>query len=241
MFVLADEINRTTPKTQAALLEAMSERRVTIDTRSYELPPVWMVLATRNPIEHEGTFDLPEAMLDRCLGQCDIAPPSVETLVRIIRAPDYERQMSERLERIPSIVSIADIVALRRAIFSKTADPAGDYIYVDGRIDRYIAALVVKTWEHKAVAVGSSPRGAENLKKVATVVAYLAGYDFVAPQHVLRFIDPVLAHRIFLNPSERLRYGGEFRTADVVSEVVRSVPEPPVDAVRRREGIPRCQ
>lgn len=207
-IVLADEINRATPKTQAALLEAMGEGQITIEGKTYPLADPFIVLATQNPIEHDGTYPLPEAELDRFLMQAVINGTSHDTLMAILADRDYWRHIRSRLERLQSVTTPEEIIAIREAIFS--------YVYVEKELNDYICNLTEATWKHPSVAFGSSPRGAIDLTKVAQVAAFRAGVRklefqsgeilegyFVTPEDVQRYAIPVLAHRIFMKPEAR--------------------------------------
>lgn len=192
---LADEINRGTPKAQAALLEAMEERHLTVGNKVYKLEPVFVVLATRNPMENEGTYQLPEAQLDRFLAQPIIRNISEETGLEVLSDPDFWRSASQRLLRVNQVTVPEEIVAIREAIFTN--------VHVESRFDSYILRLCDATWKHELVAYGSSPRGAINLKKAAMVAAFRAGRDYAIPEDVQRYAVDILAHRIFLKPEVR--------------------------------------
>ena len=224
-LLLGDEINRSPPKTQAALLEAMQERQVTIDgvTRPLERP--FLVVATQNPIEFEGTYPLPEAQLDRFLMRLSVGYPSA----------DAEWQMLERrLERtvdeveLDQVATPADVLAMQRAV---------EEVHVAESVGRYIVELVSATRASPRVQVGSSPRGSLALLKVARARAALAGRDFVTPEDVKAVAVPTLAHRLLLRPELWVR---RVRTEDVVAELLEQVPTPPPEAepaaVRSRQG-----
>jgi len=212
---LADEINRGTPKAQAALLEAMEERHLTIGAKVYPLPSVFVVLATRNPIEHEGTYQLPEAQMDRFFGQPVIKDISVRTGLAIIEDPDFWRSSRERLARIQAVTDPNEIVAIREAIFAN--------VRVEPRLDRYIWELRDATWKHEMVAYGASPRGAINLKKAAIVTAFREGRDYAIPDDVSRYAVDILAHRIFMKPEYRHDAMRDVSPADIVREVLADV------------------
>ena len=209
---LADEINRGTPKAQAALLEAMEERHLTVGKYVYPLEQVFLVLATRNPMEHEGTYNLPEAQLDRFLAQPVIRTINEDTGMQVLSDPDFWRSASARLQRVERVTTPEEIVAVREAIFTK--------IHVEERLDRYIWHLVEATWKHNLVAYGSSPRGAINLKKAAMVAAFRAGREFASPEDVGRYAIDILAHRIFLKPEVRFDPQVAKSPASVVREVL---------------------
>lgn len=208
---LADEINRSTPKTQSALLGAMEERQVTIDSQLFNLPTVFVVLATRNSVEHEGTYDLPEAQLDRFLAQVSIDSISKKTGMQVLGDKDYWRVSSNRLARVNAVTNPDEIVELREVIFTT--------IHVEERLEDYIWRLRDETWKHPKVAFGSSPRGAINLKMAATVVAFRDGRDYVTPEDVKRYALEILSHRVFL----KSEYRYTTKAIDIVREVINDI------------------
>ncbi|MET0227668.1 MAG: MoxR family ATPase [Actinomycetes bacterium] len=214
-LLLGDEINRSPPKTQAALLEAMQERQVTTDgvTRPLERP--FLVVATQNPIEFEGTYPLPEAQLDRFLLRLSVGYPSAEAEWRMLERR-LERAADE-VELVP-VATLADVLAMQRAI---------EQVHVASSIGRYIVELVSATRTSPRVQVGSSPRGSLALLKVARAKAALAGRDFVTPEDVKAVAVPTLAHRLILRPELWVR---RVRTEDVVAELLEQVPTPPPEA-----------
>ncbi|HXG75867.1 MAG TPA: AAA family ATPase, partial [Gaiellaceae bacterium] len=186
--VLVDEINRAMPKTQSALLEAMAEQQVTIDGVTRQLPDPFLVLATENPIEQEGTFPLPEAQLDRFFLRTALGYPSEEEEVRIV-----EEQLREHpLRRLRSVASLDDVRALRDAVHD---------VYIDPVLRRWVIRLVRATREAQGVAIGSSVRGSLALERAARAWALLDGRDFVTPVDVERLFLPVVLHRIVFTPS----------------------------------------
>jgi len=210
-ILLADEINRAPPKTQAALLEAMQERQVSTDGETRTLEPPFLVLATQNPIEYEGTYPLPEAQLDRFLLRTGFGYPT----------PDAEWEMIERrLERgvddvvLRSIVDRETLLAMQRAV---------EGVHVDESVGRYVVDLVAATRESQSVSVGSSPRGSLALVKLSRCRAALDGRDFVTPDDVKSVAVPALAHRLVLRPELWVqRRSGE----DVVREILDQVRTP---------------
>jgi MoxR-like ATPase len=191
-ILLADEINRATPRTQAALLEAMAERRVSVDGTTYALRPPFLVIATQNPVDHEGTFPLPEAQLDRFLMRLSLGYPG----------RDAEAQMLERLradhpiDTIGPVVSAEEVVACQRALRE---------IHVDEKVRDYVLDIVHSTREHEDLALGGSPRASIALYRAAQGLAGIRGHDFVTPDDVKRVAAPVLAHRLLVRPESRLR------------------------------------
>lgn len=216
--VLVDEINRATPVAQAPFLEAMEEQSLTVGKTTFKLEPDFQVLATRNPQEHEGTFDLPEAQLDRFFAQPLVEDPSEDTIMQILGDPDIS-EVDELLMRIDPIITPEQILIIRKAI--KT-------IHVDQRLDRYIARLRAATWKHPLIAWGASPRGAICLKQAAKVAAFLAGPRedeefgqgfFVTPDDVQRYAVDILAHRIFKKPERRID-SQAISTREIVQELI---------------------
>jgi MoxR-like ATPase len=209
-IVLADEINRATPRTQAALLEAMAEGRVTVDGQTYDLQRPFLVIATQNPIDHEGTFPLPEAQLDRFLVRLSLGYPSFED----------EGKMLERLQRghpvdqLEPVVTPADMIAAQKAVRE---------VYVDEKVRNYILEIVHGTRLHDDVALGGSPRASLALFRTAQAVAAMRGNNFVLPDDVKRMAPSVLTHRLLLKPESRLR---KITPAAVVEEVIAEVPVP---------------
>lgn len=224
-IVLADEINRATPKTQAALLEAMEERQVTVDGVSRKLPSPFMVLATQNPIEYEGTFPLPEAQLDRFLLRLRLGYPSIQDEVRILE----EQQLQHPLETLKAVIKADEILQAAAAIRK---------IYVSPQIKRYIVDLARRTRESDDVYLGASPRGSLGLFRSAQARAALQGREYVLPDDVKAMAVAVLGHRIIVSPAARLR---DLSADRLVDEIVRSQPSPGGDftaatTVKSRKG-----
>jgi MoxR-like ATPase len=203
-IVLADEINRTTPRTQAALLEAMAERRVTVDGETYVLEPPFLVIATQNPIDHEGTFPLPEAQLDRFLVRLSLGYPSKEEEGKMLELLRHEHP----IEKLEAVVSAEDVIACQQAVRE---------VYVDPKVRDYVVELVGNTREHDDLALGGSPRASIALCRAAQALAAIRGHDFVLPDDVKRMAAPVLCHRLILRPESRLR---KVTSVNVVNEVL---------------------
>jgi len=203
-IVLADEINRATPRTQAALLEAMAERRVTSDGTTYRLEPPFLVIATQNPIDHEGTFPLPEAQLDRFLIRLSLGYPSAEEEGKLL---DMLRQ-EHPIESLGAVVSAADVLAAQQAVRD---------VFVDPKIRDYIVEIVRATREHDDIALGGSPRASIALCRAAQALGAIRGHDFVLPDDVKRLAPAILGHRLIVRPESRLR---KVRSVDVVQEVL---------------------
>ena len=208
--VLADEINRASPKTQSALLEAMEERQVTVDAHTHSLPRPFMVIATQNPIELEGTYPLPEAQLDRFLMRIQMGYPSHDSELAILETHGSHASVEE----LAPVTSAAEVVAGARAV----AD-----LHVDDNIKSYIVHLVTATRQHRDLALGVSPRGALALQRAARALAASIGRDYVVPDDVKRLAVAVLEHRLLLAPDAQLR---GVAPGDVVRELLASVPVP---------------
>jgi MoxR-like ATPase len=208
--VLADEINRATPRTQAALLEAMAERRVTVDGQGYALKPPFLVIATQNPIDHEGTFPLPEAQLDRFLIRLALGYPSIEEESKMLQ----RLQRGHPIDEIGAVVQAADVVASQEAVRE---------LHVDDKVRRYILEIVKATRENEDVLLGGSPRASLALYRTAQALAAVAGRDFVLPDDVKKMVVPVLGHRVILRPEARIR---KITPAMVLSRIMADVPAP---------------
>jgi MoxR-like ATPase len=211
--LLADEINRTPPKTQAALLEAMQEGQVTVDGTSHRLPHPFIVIATQNPIEYEGTYPLPEAQLDRFFAKLDIGYPSADDELRIAGLAHTGLAPTTLGDVQP--VTRADELAQEQALIGATS--------ITDEVLRYAVALIRATRDQPSVLLGASPRATVHLVAAAKTAARLAGRDFVTPDDLRAVATPVLAHRMVMRPeSEMERFG----PADVLRNVLASVPVP---------------
>jgi MoxR-like ATPase len=191
-IVLVDEINRATPKTQSALLESMEERQVTVDGHTHELENPFMVLATQNPIEYEGTFPLPEAQLDRFMLRIQLGYPSKEDEITIL---DRQRQ-THPINNLEQVVSVEELLAAQEAIKE---------IYIDEQIKQYIVEVVRQTREHPDVYLGSSSRGALAIYRLGQARAAMFGRDFVLPDDVKALAGVALSHRIIVGPAARIK------------------------------------
>jgi MoxR-like ATPase len=211
-ILLADEINRAPAKTQAALLEAMEERQVTIEGETYPLPPPFLVLATQNPIEFEGTYPLPEAQLDRFLMRIGVGYPSNDDEWRII-----ERRLQRKTDvvQLTPVVEPSDLEQMKASV---------EDVFVSEAIGRYIVSIVDATRSAPRVQVGASPRGSLALVKLARAKAVLAGREFVTPEDVKAVAVPALAHRIALRPDS---WVAGVKGDAIVREVLDRVPAPP--------------
>ncbi|OPX06916.1 MoxR family ATPase [Mycobacterium sp. AT1] len=210
-LLLADEINRTPPKTQAALLEAMAERQVSVDGITHHLPDPFIVLATDNPIEYEGTYPLPEAQLDRF---------TIRLELRYLSERDEAAMLRRRLDRgsaepaVAQIVDGTDLLAMRESV---------EQVTVHDDVLQYVVSLAAASRQHPQVAVGASPRAELDLVQLARARALLLGRDYVIPEDVKALAVPAMAHRISLRPEMWVR---QVRTGDVVEELLRRLPVP---------------
>jgi MoxR-like ATPase len=217
--LLADEINRATPKTLSALLEIMAERRVTIGRQEFELEKFFLVVATRNPLEHEGVYQLPEAALDRFFAQPVLKDVSGDTMGLILNDPLIHEDVIERLARVSPVTSPAELLTIKAAIFH------GQHgIHVGDNIRAYIIELWEAVGSHEAVKFGKSPRGAIFLQNASRVVAFMAGRDYVIPEDVQAVAVDILAHRIFMDDEVRYDAARDLSPADIVREAMSDVP-----------------
>jgi MoxR-like ATPase len=217
-IVLTDEINRATPKTQSALLEAMEEHQVTVDGVTHPLPAPFMVMATQNPIEYEGTFPLPEAQLDRFLMRIHLGYPSPTDEVLIMDA----QQRSHPIDALAQVTNAEEVLALQRSI--------GE-VYVDPLIKQYVVSLANATREHEAAYLGASPRGSLALMRATQAYSMLDGRDFVQPDDVKLLAYATLGHRVIVSPAARVR---NITAAEIVDECIQRTPVP---GVRARGGV----
>ena len=209
-IVLTDEINRATPKTQAALLEAMEERQVTVDGVTYSIPEPFLVLATQNPIEYEGTFPLPEAQLDRFLLRISLGYPSVPDEIEMMN-----RQMvSHPIEDLTRVVEVDALLAAQKAV---------RHVRVSDELKRYILNLISATRNHSEVYLGASPRGTLALVRSAQARAAVLGRSYVLPDDIKACAVPALAHRLIIGSSARVR---EIDTRSIINEILNAVPVP---------------
>jgi len=209
-IVLTDEINRATPKTQAALLEAMEEHQVTVDGQTHPLPEPFLVLATQNPIEYEGTFPLPEAQMDRFLLRISLGYPATNNEVRMLT----NQQLHHPIENLKQVVEIDELLRAQEAV---------KRVKVTAEIKRYIVGLVEKTRAHGEIYLGASPRGSLALFRTSQARAAILGRDYVLPDDVKALAVPALAHRLIVGSAARIR---EVDAVDVIEEVLEKVPVP---------------
>jgi len=208
--VLADEINRATPKTQSALLEAMEEQQITVDGVTHLLQPPFLVMATQNPIEYEGTFPLPEAQLDRFLMRISLGYPNLEEELAIIEG----QEQSHPIDSLKAVANSQDIIGLQEAAKS---------VYVDRLVRQYIVSLTEATRNHREVSLGASPRASLGLFRTSRALALIRDRDYVIPDDIKELAAGVIAHRLMLSPSARMR---GVQSTDVVEDLLTNVPVP---------------
>jgi MoxR-like ATPase len=213
-LVLADEINRATPRTQAALLEAMAERCVTIDGITHSLKPPFLVLATQNPIDHEGTFPLPEAQLDRFLMRFSLGYPKMDEELQMLDLLQHRHP----LEDLQPVITVDELLACQDAIRD---------IHVDEKVRQYLLQIVHDTREHEDLALGASPRASIALFRSGQAMAAVRGRTFVQPDDIKRVAGPILNHRVILKPDSRLR---KVTAEDIISDIVAEIAVPTLSA-----------
>ncbi len=213
-IVLTDEINRATPKTQSALLEAMEEGQITVDTHTYDLPRPFTVLATQNPIEYEGTFPLPEAQVDRFMLRIQLGYPVKRQEMEIM----VLQQEAHPIDALEQVATLEELLTAQRALTG---------VYVNDLVRAYVVDIVRATREHPDIYLGASPRGSLALFKTARAWAALEGRDFVTPDDIKTLAGPVLAHRLIASPSARIR---GVDAAAVVGEILGTTAVPGTDA-----------
>ena len=207
-LVLTDEINRATPKTQSALLEAMEERQVTVDGVTYPMARPFLVLATQNPIEYEGTFPLPEAQVDRFMMRIQLGYPSPQEEMAVLTSQQYEHPLANTYQ----VVTVQDLVNAQYAVRQ---------VYVAEEIKRYIIDLVTHTRNHTDVYLGSSPRGGLSVFRAAQARAAMAGRNYVVPDDVKALVEVCLAHRIIVRPEARIN---RVTARNVVNDILQTTP-----------------
>jgi len=212
-IVLIDEINRAPAKTQAALFEVMEERQITYDGVTYKMPQPFMVLATQNPVEHEGTYRLPEAQLDRFLFKIEVGYPTPEDEIKILE--HAHKGITTHFTDAVNAVLTADSIIQYRAIVNN--------IHIEEKVLKYIAELVYETRNNKSIFLGGSPRASVAVLRSAKAIAAISGRDFVTPDDVVKVLHPVLCHRIILTP-EREMEGGT--AADVIKDITKKIEVP---------------
>ena len=211
--LLADEINRTTPKTQSALLEAMNEGQVTMDAHSYELPQPFLVIATQNPVEHHGTYPLPESQLDRFLLRVRMGYPDIQAEREILRSEAGASQIAV----LRPVLTGADVVEMQKAV---------KQVRVDESLVSYALEIVRRTRESEFLTLGVSPRGSQALYRAAQAMAFLEGRTFCTPEDVKPLVVPVFAHRVVVNSLYASTLKKSDQSDQVLQEIVESVPVP---------------
>jgi MoxR-like ATPase len=215
-IVLTDEINRATPKTQAALLEAMEERQVTVDGVTYPMAKPFLVLATQNPIEYEGTFPLPEAQLDRFLLRLNLGYPEEDQEIAILDSQQYQHPVTQ----IDQVVDEKALLAVQESLKE---------VYVDPLIKSYIVKIVKQTRRHPEIYLGSSPRGSLTLYRTAQAMAAIRGRDYVIPDDIKMLTPYALAHRMIVSPSARIK---DVSSEAVLSDILSTIPVPGAQVAR---------
>lgn len=213
-ILLADEINRATPRTQAALLEAMAEGRVSIDGVTHALNPPFLVIATQNPIDHEGTFPLPEAQLDRFLMKFSLGYPSMEEEMRMLELLQREHP----IDSLEPVATAEELIAAQKAVRE---------VYVDAKVRHYLLQIVQDSRNHEALALGGSPRASIALMRSAQAMAAVLGRSYVLPDDIKKVAGAVMGHRLILKPESRLR---KISTQSVLDEIVSEIAVPSVSA-----------
>ncbi len=208
--ILADEINRATPKTQSALLEAMEERQVTVDGITHLLPEPFLIMATQNPIEYEGTFPLPEAQLDRFLLRLKLGYTTLIDEIKILE----EQQLNHPILNLGSVTNVEEIIKIQELV---------KQVFVSQAVKQYIVEIVRQTREHPDVFLGSSPRGSLGLFRASQVRAALHGREFVLPDDVKALAKSVLSHRIVISAAARMR---DLNSDKILDEIIYSLPVP---------------
>jgi len=209
-IVLADEINRATPKTQSALLEAMEERQITVDGKTHNLPDFFMVIATQNPIEYEGTFPLPEAQLDRFLIRLQVGYPQLDIERSILKSQQFQHPLNE----LSQVADVDELMRVREEI---------KIVNVSDKIERYIVNIVTKTRHNEEIYLGASPRGSLALYRLGQCQAAFEERDFVIPDDIKKVAPSALAHRIIPAPTTRL---SDFDPEEMIMDLVDRVPVP---------------
>lgn len=209
-IVLADEINRATPKTQSALLEAMEERQITVDGKTHTLPDFFLVMATQNPIEYEGTFPLPEAQLDRFLIRLQVGYPQLDIERSILKSQQFQHPLIE----LSAVAHVEELKRVREEVKS---------IHVSEKVERYIVNIVTKTRHHDEIYLGASPRGSLALYRLGQCLAAFEDRDFVIPDDIKKVAPNALAHRIIPAPTTRL---SDFNPEEMIMDLVDQVPVP---------------
>jgi MoxR-like ATPase len=212
-IILIDEINRAPAKTQSALFEVMEERQITVDGHTYQMEEPFMVLATQNPIEQEGTYRLPEAQLDRFLFKIEVAYPTLEEETQIL-VNQHQQNMGAAIEDVKPILSIAEVIACRNVIKA---------LHVEPKLLAYAARITHETRNSKSLYLGASPRASLAMINGAKAMAAINGRDFVTPDDIIKVAAPVLAHRIMLTPDKEME---GLTSKDIVAQIIQTIEVP---------------
>lgn len=212
-IVLVDEINRAPAKTQSALFEVMEERQITVDGHTYLMDEPFMILATQNPIEHEGTYRLPEAQLDRFLFKIEINYPTLEEEIMIL-TNQHQQKLDHGLKEIKAVLNIAQIKSCRSIIKA---------LHVEPKLIEYAAKITHETRNNKSLYLGASPRASLAMINSAKAIAAMAGRDFVTPEDIIKVAVPVLAHRVMLTPDKEME---GLTTSDVIAQIIQKIEIP---------------
>lgn len=212
-IILIDEINRAPAKTQSALFEVMEERQVTIDGRTYKMQEPFTVLATQNPVEHEGTYRLPEAQLDRFLFKIEIKYPTLEEEIAII-TQQHSQKTIDQLSHVEPVLSAADVIALRQQVKA---------LHVEDKLLEFTAKIVYESRNHKSLYLGGSPRASLAIINAAKALAAIKGRDFVTPEDIIYVATPVLRHRIMLTPDREME---GVSPDDVIAQIIQKLEVP---------------
>ncbi len=221
-IILADEINRASPKTQSALLEAMQEQQVTLEGETMRLPEPFIVLATQNPLEYEGTFPLPEAQLDRFIMKLSVGYPSEDVEQIIIRRRHQRKQDTFDLEQTTTVDALLE---MRREV---------EKVHINPALEAYIVAIITKTRRNRQLTVGASPRGSLALLLLSRAWAALQGRDYVIPDDVKHFVIPALQHRLILDSDLWLKQGA---SAEIITKIVEGTPVPVIESLVNDSGF----
>jgi MoxR-like ATPase len=209
-LLLADEINRATPRTQAALLEAMAEASITVDGETYGLQPPFLIIATQNPVDHEGTFPLPEAQLDRFLMKLSLGYPTIDEEQKLLEMLQHRHPV----DAIKAVVQADQLVACQKKVRE---------VYVDPKISRYILEIVHQTRDHEDLRLGGSPRASIAMFRTSQAMAAIRGRNFVQPDDVKKIAASVLTHRVILRPESRLR---KLTASSIIEDVIAEISVP---------------
>lgn len=212
-IVLVDEINRAPAKTQSALFEVMEERQITVDGHTYPMQEPFIVLATQNPVEQEGTYRLPEAQLDRFIFKVEVKYPSLEEEIAILTR-QHQQKTSEQLTHVAPVLSAEEIVALRKQVRE---------LHVEPKLLEFVAKIIVETRNHKSLYLGGSPRASLAVVSGAKAIAAISGRDFVTPEDIIRVAAPVLRHRVMLTPDKEME---GISPDEVIAQIIHKIEVP---------------